>query len=95
MEFSTKFSNDYSQCADGESNKIVSDKKKLLGHEYLTPIESGINPINSKLIRIKKNFKKLKRKNQNIENARKNEKFAWCSTENSQLTEASQLVSAN
>ena len=53
------------------------------------------NPINSKLIRLKKNFKKLKSKNQNTENARKNEKFAWCSTENFQLTEASQLVSAN
>ena len=53
------------------------------------------NPVNSKLIRLKKNFKKLKSKNQNIEKARKNEKFAWCSTENFQLTEASQLVSAN
>ena len=31
-----------SQYADGESNKIVYNKKKMLQHESITPIESGI-----------------------------------------------------
>ena len=31
-----------SQYADGESNKIVLDKKKLLQHESITPIKLGI-----------------------------------------------------
>ena len=30
------------QYTDGESNKIVWTRKKLLQHESLTPIESGI-----------------------------------------------------
>ena len=55
------------QCADGESNKIVYDKKKTVTEwtfntywirNYFVP-----NPVNSKLIRLKKNFKKLKSKN--------------------------------
>ena len=61
-----KFSS-LTQCADGESNKIVYDKKKTVTEwmfntygirNYFVP-----NPVNSKLIRLKKNFKKLKSKN--------------------------------
>ena len=76
--------------------KLSRTRIKLLQHESLTPIESGITLsqiLNSKLIKLKKNFKKFRSKNQNIDKARKNEKFAWCSIENFQLTEASQLVS--
>ena len=32
----------FTQWADDESHKIVYNKKKLLQHESITPIESGI-----------------------------------------------------
>ena len=68
-----------SQCADGESNKIVSDKKKAVRawmfNTYRVRNHFVPNPVNSKSIRLKKNFKKLKSKNQNIEKVRTNEKI--------------------
>ena len=85
------------QCADGESNKIVLDKKKTVTawkfNTYRVRNHFIPNPTNPKLIRLKKNSKNNFLLQQNIENARTNEKILWCITENFQLTAASQLVS--
>ena len=86
-----------SQYADGESNKIVLDKKKTVTawkfNTYRVRNHFIPNPTNPKLIRLKKNSKNNFLLQQNIENARTNEKILWCITENFQLTAASQLVS--
>ena len=67
------------QCADGESNKIVSDKKKAVRawmfNTYRVRNHFVPNPVNSKSIRLKKNLEKLKSKNHNIEKVRTNEKI--------------------
>ena len=67
------------QCADGESNKIVYDKKKAvrawLFNTYWVRNHFVPNPVNSKSIRLKKNLEKLKSKNHNIEKVRTNEKI--------------------
>ena len=64
------------QCANGESNKIVSDKKKVVRawifNTYWVRNHLVPNPVNSKSIRLKKNLEKLKSKNHNIEKVRTN-----------------------
>ena len=86
-----------SQCADGEFNKIVYNKKKIVTawkfNTYWVRNHFVPNPINSKFIRLKKFSKNIFLLQQNIEKVRTNKKNLWCSTENFNLTAASQLVS--
>ena len=67
------------QCADGESNKIVSEKKTAITawmfNTYRVRNHLVPNPVKSKSIRLKKNLEKLKSKNHNIEKVRTNEKI--------------------
>ena len=51
------------------------------------------NPTNSKFIRLKNDSKNIFLLEQNLEKVRTNKKNLWCSTENFNLTAASQLVS--
>ena len=85
------------QCADGKFNKIVYNKKKIVTawkfNTYWVKNHFVPNPINSKFIRLKKFSKNIFLLQQNIEKVRTNKKNLWCSTENFNLTAASQLVS--
>ena len=85
------------QCADGESNRIVSDKEKIVTiwmfNTYWVRNHFVPNPINSKFIRLKKFSKNIFLLQQNIQKVRTNKKNLCCSTEIFNLTAASQLVS--
>ena len=91
------FQKSRAECTDGEFNKIVYNKKKTVTawkHDtYRVRNHFVTNPTNSKFIRLKNNSKNIFLLQQNLEKVRTNKKNLWCSTENFNLTAASQLVS--
>ena len=78
--FSQRLANKWSQCANGESNKIVLDKKKTVTawifNTYRVRNHFVPNPINSKLIKLNKNFKKIKK--QKSEHRQSQKKWEIC-----------------
>ena len=85
------------QCVGGEFNKTVYNKKKTVTawkyNTYWVRNHFVPNPTNSKFIRLKNDSKNIFLLQQNLEKVRTNKKNLWCSTENFNLTAASQLVS--
>ena len=72
----------------------VGEKFEIPRHLFTPEVRNHFvpNSTNSKFIRLKKISKNIFLLQQNIENARTNEKFFWFSAENFNLTAASQLV---
>ena len=95
--FSDWNTNYYPQRASDEFDEIVYNKKKTVTawkyNTYRVRNHFIPNPTNSKFIWLKNNSKNIFLLQQNLEKVRTNKKNLWCSTENFNLTAASQLVS--